>query len=236
MGTIIFWIIVVIAGYAILRKFKLIPEIIKIRATGARGSRTTTISQDNTVQEWSQLLIGLGGRGEELMKTIVRKITEIKIPDAIIARKQGRFGNSDNLREFISVIHDRYPDYEFWIGAIDRAGQLKLSWYLTTAIRNRVSQTMINLNRGGRTEPKKLRSEQRLGRELGRRLTEKITGEKTPMRVSSHQMTADDMEEFGVYMSLVHQAVLSGLEETMNSNNLDFTKVDKHSEGFVNLS
>lgn len=236
MGTIIFWIIVVIAGYAVLRKFKLIPKLIEIRATGARGSRTTTITEDNTIQEWSQLLLGMGGQGEELMKTIVRKIQEINIPDAIVARKQGRLGNSDNLREFISVIHNRYPDFEFWIGAIDRAGQLKLSWYLTEAIRNRVTSTMINLNRGGRSEPKKLRSSQRLGRELGRRLTEKITGEKTPMRVSSHQMTMDDREEFGAYMSLVHQAVLAGLEEMMNDLKLDFSKVDKHTEGFLNLS
>lgn len=236
MGTIIFWIIVVIAGYAVLRKFKLIPQLIKFKVSSARGSRTATISEENTVQEWSQLLLGMGGRGDELMKTIVRKIQEINIPDAIVARKQGRLGNSDTLREYISVIHNRYPDFEFWIGAIDRAGQLKLSWYLTEAIRNRVTQTMINLNRGGRSEPKKLRSSQRLGRELGRRLTERITGEKTPARVSSHQMTMDDHEEFGAYMTIVHQAVLAGLEEIMNELHLDFTKVDKHTEGFLNLS
>ena len=229
-------IVLVIVGYIVLRKLNLIPQLIKISASGARGSRTTTISAENTVQEWSQLLIGMGGRGEELMKTIVRKIQEMNIPDALIARKQGRLGNSDNLHEFISVIHNRYPDFEIWIGAIDRAGQLKLSWHLTEAIRNRVTQTMININRGGRTEPKKLRSSRRLGRELGRLMTERMTGEKTPKRVSSHEMTMDDREELGVHLSLVHQAVIAGLEEVMNSHNLDFTKVDTRTEGFLNLS
>ena len=36
--------------------------------------------------------------------------------------------------------HDRYPDYELWIGAIDRAGQLKVSWYLTVALPGKFSE------------------------------------------------------------------------------------------------
>src|SRR3989344_3100754 len=44
-----------------------------------------------------------------------------------------------------------------------------------------------------------------------------------------------DKEEFGVFMSLIHQATTASLEEVMNDLNLDFSKVNTHSEGFLNL-
>ena len=95
---------------------------------------------------------------------------------------------------------------------------------------------MINLNRGGRSEPKKLRSSQRLGRELGRRLTEKITGEKNAHE--SKFAPNDHGRPRGVRSVYVAcpQTVLAGLEEVMNDLKLDFSKVDKHTEGFLNLS
>ena len=115
-------------------------------------------------------------------------------------------------------------------------GQLKVSWFLTVTLPNVVTAKMRALNRGNSTEPKKLRMEQRFGRMLGAKLTEKISGKPTPVRVRPDEMTMDDKEEYGVFMSLVHQAVTGSLEEMMSSLNLDFSKVDTHSEGFLNLS
>ena len=49
-------------------------------------------------------------------------------------------------------------------------------------------------------------------------------------------MTMDDKEELGAYVDLIHKTVLDKLEVMMNELNLDFSKVDKHTEGFFNLS
>ena len=194
------------------------------------------IKDENIVQEWSQLVLQMGNKGEELLKSVAAKIQELNMPLVTLVRKEATLGKSDNRYEFVSVKHDKYPDYEVWIGAIDRMGQLKVSWFLTVTLPNVVTAKMRALNRGNSTEPKKLRMEQKFGRMLGAKLTEKISGKPTPVRVRPDEMTMDDKEEYGVFMSLVHQAVTGSLEEMMSSLNLDFSKVDTHSEGFLNLS
>jgi hypothetical protein len=76
----------------------------------------------------------------------------------------------------------------------------------------------------------------KLGKMAAQKLTEKITGKPAYIRVRPEDMSMDDKEELGTYITLAHQAVLAGLEEMMNNLNLDFSKVDKHSQGFLNLS
>jgi len=199
-------------------------------------NKVPTINDDNIVQEWSQLVLQMGNKGEELLKKVAQKIQELNMPLVTLARKEATLGNSDNRYEFVAVKHEKYPDYEVWIGAIDRMGQLKVSWFLTAALPNIITAKMRALNRGGRTEPKRKRFEQRLGKMLAQKLNEKISGKPTPVRVRPDELTMDDKEEYGVFVSLIHQTVTGSLEEMMNSLNLDFSKVDTHSEGFLNLS
>ncbi len=94
MGTIIFWIIVVIAGYAVLRKFKLIPKLIGIRYGIGTGS--SVINENNIVEQWSQLLVGMSGKREELLKVIARKLQELNMPSVTFLRKEATFGGSNN--------------------------------------------------------------------------------------------------------------------------------------------
>ena len=199
-------------------------------------SRTPSIDEDKIVQEWSQLVLQMGNKGEELLKRITQKLQELNMPLVALMRKEATLGNSSNRNEFVSVKHEKYPDYEVWIGAIDRMGQLKVSWFLTVALPNIITAKMRAINRGGRTEPKKLRLSQKLGKMLAQKLNEKISGKPTPIHVRPDEMTMDDKEEFGVFMSLIHQATTGSLEEMMNGLNLDFSKVDTHTEGFLNLS
>jgi len=245
-GNITFWVVViVIVGYIYLRRKNKIPKLISFGAS-TYGRGTSVIDENNIVQEWSQLLMGMGGRGEELLKTIARKIQEMKLSDTTLFRKEASLGRStatlgDRRHEFVCVVHHRYPDYQFWIGAIDRAGQLKLSWYITVAIPNRITGTMRALNKASKdSQPRFLRKLSMMprthGKMVAQRINEKIAGKPVPIRVRPEDMTMDDKEELGTYITLVHQAVLGGLEEAMNNLNLDFSKVSKETEGFLNLS
>lgn len=200
-------------------------------------NKAPVISDENITQEWSQLVLNMGNKGEELLKRIAQKLQEQNLPLVTLMREEATLGSSNNRYNFVSVKHEKYPDYKVWIGAIDRMGQLKVSWFLVVALPNIVTAKMRAINRDSRGgKPKELRLEQRLGRMLGAKLTEKMTGKPTPVRVRPDELTMDDKEEYGVFMSLVHQAVTGSLEETMNELNLDFSKVDTHTEGFVNLS
>ena len=245
-SDIIFWIVVVLIGvYIYLRKKKKIPPIISFRATPGGGG-VSVIDEDNIVEEWSQLVLGIGGKGEELLKSIARKIQEMNMPDITLVRKEASLGKSKavlgNKRyEFISVRHHRYPDYELFIGAIDRAGQLKASWFLTVRLPGRYTAKMRAINNAGRDAmPRPMKALAMLPHTLAgitaKHINEKATGKPAQVRVPPDEMTLDDKEEMGAYITLVHQAVLAGLEEIMNGLNLDFSKVDRHTQGFLNIS
>lgn len=199
-------------------------------------SRTPSIDEDKIVQEWSQLVLQMGNKGEELLKRITQKLQELNMPLVTLMRKEATLGKSNNRNEFISVKHEKYPDYEVWIGAIDRMGQLKVSWFLTVALPNVITAKIraVNMATGGR--PRRERLSRQLGKMLAQKLNQKMSGKPTPIRVRPDEMTMDDKEEFGVFMSLIHQAATGSLEEMMNGLNLDFSKVDTHTEGFLNLS
>lgn len=209
-------------------------------------NKTPSIEEDKIVEQWSQLVLGVSGRGEEFLKSIARKIQEMNLPGITLLRKEATLGKADPLnggkaREFVTMKHERYPDYELWIGAIDRAGQLKLSWYLTLDLPGGFTERLRNINNAQRAAmPAPMRALSLLPKKLGKmaaqKLTEQITGKPAPIRVRPADMTLDDREELGTYITIVHQAVLAVLEETMNSLNLDFSKVDTHSKGFLNLS
>ncbi|MEK7610235.1 MAG: hypothetical protein AAB468_00565 [Patescibacteria group bacterium] len=200
-------------------------------------NKAPEIRDENIAQEWSQLVLQMGNRGEELLKRIAHKIQELNLPLVTLMREEATLGSSNNRYNFVSVMHEKYPDYKVWIGAIDRMGQLKVSWFLVVKLPNVITAKMRDLNRASRGGKERvLRPGQRLGRMLGAKLSEKITGKPTPVRVRPDELTMDDKEEYGVFMSLIHQATTSSLGEMMNELNLDFTKVDTHTEGFVNLS
>lgn len=237
-GNIIFWIVVIaIGGYFYLRRKGKIRRI-------AGGNKTPVIDDENIVEKWSQLLIGMGGKGEELLKSIARKLQELNLPNVTLLRKEASLGKSDysqNKHEFVSIRHHRYPDYEFFIGAIDRAGQLRVSWYLTVRLLGKVTATLRAANRASRDSmPAPMRAFSLLPRKLGKmaaqKLNERATGSPGVIRVRPEDMTLDDREELGTYIMLVHKAVLEAVEEIMNELNLDFTKIDKRTEGFLNLS
>ena len=197
-------------------------------------NKTPVIEEDKIVQEWSQLVLQMGNKGAELLKRVEQKIQELNLPNTTLMRKEATLGHNNNRNEFVSVKHDKYPDYEVWIGAIDRMGQLKVSWFLTVSLPNVVTARMRALNKDSHGD-KPQRLSRQLGKMLGAKMTEKLSGKPTPVRVRPDDMTMDDKEEFGVFMSLIHQATTASLEEVMNDLNLDFSKVNTHSEGFLNL-
>ena len=248
MENFIFWIVVVaIIGYIYLRRKNKIPPIISFKA-GPPGGRQKdlVIKEDAIVEQWSQLLLGMGGKGEEFLKSIAGKLQELKMPDVVFARKEATLGRAEVLsdakaREFVTMKHPRYPDYEMWIGAIDRAGQLKVSWYLTVALPGGITGRLRAINKADRDAmPRPMRAFSLLPKKLGKmaaqKINAKITGQSAYIRVRPEDMTMDDKEELGAYITTAHHVVLAALEELMNDLNLDFSKVDKHTEGFLNLS
>lgn len=246
MGSLTFWIVVIaIGGYIYLRRKKKIPPLFSFKYVGM-GKGASVINEGNIVEEWSQIILGMGGKGEEFLKSVAAKLQAQNLPDVVFIRKEASLGQSnytlgDKRYEFVTMRHQRYPDYEMFIGAIDRAGQLKISWYLTVALPGRIMGKLRAINKADRDAmPRALRAPQMLAKTLGRKLAQKINekaaGKPVPIRVRPEDMTMDDKEELGTYITVAHNVVLAVLEEMMSDLKLDFSKVDKHTEGFLNLS
>jgi hypothetical protein len=246
MGNLIFWVVIIAIGvYIYLRRKNKIPKLISFGPPSPR-QKDLVINEDAIVERWEQLLLGMGGKGEELLKSIAGKLQELKMPDVAFARKEATLGKTEpfsgaKAREFVTMKHLRYPDYEMWIGAIDRAGQLKVSWYITVVLPGRISGAIRASNRRDRKYvPSIMYAPNILARKLGKMMAQKInakiSGQPAYIRVRPEDMTMDDREELSAYITTAHNVVLAALEELMNDLNLDFSKVDKHTEGFLNLS
>lgn len=248
MGNLIFWVVIIaIVGYIYLRRKKKIPPIISFKAgQPSPRQKDLVIKEDAIVEQWSQLILGMGGKGEGLLKSVAAKLQALNMPDVVFARKEATLGVAEpfsnaKAHEFVTMKHPRYPDYEMWIGAADRAGQLKASWYLTVALPGGITGRLRAINKADRDAmPRPMKAfsllPKKLGKMAAKKLTEKMTGQPSYIRVRPEDMTMDDKEELGAYITTAHNVVLAALEEMMNGLNLDFAKVDKHTEGFLNLS
>ena len=54
--------------------------------------------------------------------------------------------------------------------------------------------------------------------------------------VSFMDLDLFDVEEMSAYATIVHEAIKGAVEDLMEGLNLDFTKVDTHTRGFLNIS
>ena len=100
------------------------------------------------------------------------------MPLVTLMRKEATLGNSNNRNEFVSVKHEKYPDYEVWIGAIDRMGQLKVSWFLTVALPNIITAKMTSNNIAAEEQNRtKLRLSQQFGKMLAQKIKRKNVGQ-----------------------------------------------------------
>jgi len=247
MGNLIFWVVIVgIILYIYLRKKGKIPPIIKFSPVTDYGRKTPVIKEDRIIQEWSAYIDGGHGRSEKVLQEIERNIKEAKIPDISLNRKQAYFGEKvhfedRNKHDVLSVVIPQYRDFEMLVSAINRANQLKVSWFILDIQGNLVKKiaalnTMdAGMPMSGFTHaPSRL--SKKLGQKLARKINERLTGSPGVTKVRAHEMTLDDKENFGAYISSVHQAVLVTVQQVMTELDQDFTKVDTKSQGFLNIS
>src|SRR3989344_1702594 len=99
-------------------------------------NKAPEIRDENITQEWSQLVLQMGNKGEDLLKKVAQKIQELNLPLVTLMREEATLGSSNNRHNFVSVKHEKYPDYKVWIGAIDRMGQLKVYWFSVVTLPN----------------------------------------------------------------------------------------------------
>lgn len=204
------------------------------------------LHDEKIVERWSTLIEGAQGRGEEVFRMTAQKIADSKIPSIKIGKHEvsPQKSGSGKLRPFLVVGHDRFHEYEMFIGFQDYGNYLSVYWYLAGEPTKmpRALGTWQSANSaivqatGGQGSIVGLTA-YLMNLSLG--FTGKIFNRVKDVakgHISSEDMDLFDSEELSAFITIGHHAVLDSVEDLMNGLNQDFSKVDRKTRGFLNIS
>jgi len=182
-------------------------------------------NQERVVESWSALFDGANGEGEKVIKGVVREIERVEVPNIYVTRKKVRPGEGfiGKPREFLVAEHRLIDTYDMYIGAHDYGKQLFVSWYL-------VAEPMAFLRMFKRNP---ITAILKLPFLVLAKSLSKVRGDSGDFY---SKMNLFDREEITAYITTVHHAVTTAAKEVAENRNIDFSKVDTRTRGFLNLS
>lgn len=185
------------------------------------------LKESEIVEEWSVLIEGAQDRQQEFYKLVESRLDELEPPKLSVAQEMVFPNLLRKLKgdgKLFMIIKSKYFDgYVVNICAEEYGKQLLIAWYLT----QRPSEFMQSMaNFPGFfvlvIYPVYLLI----------MLYDKIT----KRRVTLENMDIFDRQELSAFAGVVHHCVLYGSENIAESVNFDFSKVDRKTRGFLNLS
>lgn len=184
------------------------------------------IKQERIIERWSVLLEEAHGESEKIIAGVLRTIEKLEAPNIFITRKELRSdGNGfiKDQREFLVAEHKFLSSYDMYVSARDYGKQLFVSWYLI--------QEPLTFWRIFKRNP--IRAILGLPFLFLGRLMSKLDGGSGEL---VNALNLFDNEELTAYVATVHHALLDSVKELMENRNLDFTKIDQKTRGFLNIS
>lgn len=214
-GTIV--IIAILIGFVILNK-KLKQWKWKLR------NRHPSIKEDKVLDEWNNIVANAKARADEFYRNVARAIDEAKIPNIAYAKKEVSFSRA--LRPFLVMTNTQFRGYEMFVGALDYGEHLNVMWYFTL--------DTPELHKARRAQ-RHGRSDASIGAQaMANRIGNKFG--KSDNWVALDKLTMLDKQEIEAWAGEVHRIVLDEVKRMMDELHLDFSKVDTHTKGFLNIS
>jgi len=210
MGKFLFFIVIAaIAGYIYLRWTNKIPRKIK---------------KEKIVEQWSALVEGANGEREKVITETIRIIEKLETPNIFVKRQELKPGAGfiRKKREFLIAEHKLLDTYDIYINARDYGRQLFVSWYLVEEPLNFMRRFKRNPVGAVISWPFVVMARVFLFWQTG---SGKIM---SPLNLF-------DLEELTAYVSTVHHALQESVKIMMENQNLDFTKIDNRTRGFLNI-
>jgi hypothetical protein len=192
-----------------------------------RLRRTKLNSKWSTINSWSSLIAGAQGKEAIVMSNIKKALEEIAAPNLNIEHRKvslsGLTSMFSEARKQLVIDNKKLRGYYFFVSIADYGKQLNVSWYLMQK-----SNWLTRLLKMS-TIPF-----------AGFLLAPVIFAAKIFYHSTSSTipelMNMFDLEEFSAYTSTVHHAVTGAVQGLMSQMNMDFSKVDTKSRGFLNVS
>ncbi len=181
-----------------------------------------------TVSSWTTLVPGAEGKGDAIFKAAKESIGKAAAPNLVVEERRvsvndlaKRYGE----RRLLVVENRKILGYYAFVSVMDYGHQLSVSWYLMFQ-ENWFTKFMKTAVKGGVIAFLANWFVVIMARIFyaARRCT------------IPELMNIFDAEELTAYTTTVHHAVTGAVEELMGGMNMDFSRVDTRSRGFLNIS
>ncbi len=175
------------------------------------------ITEEKTIDEWVALINGAASKCDKTMEKLARAIQAEKIPNISISKKEIKLGRDP--RPFLVIEHSFLKGYYMYVAALAYGeDRLNVVWYLVLDTPE-ISAARKKARRGGIEDPTTW-------------MNNIFTGGFN--RVMN--MSILDKLELTNYVTLVHGVVVDTTRELMKEQNLDFSKINTQTKGFLKLS
>jgi hypothetical protein len=176
------------------------------------------ITEDKTLDEWIALINGAASKRDKTMEHLARAIQAEKIPNITISKKEIKLGRDP--RPFLVIEHSFLKGYYMYVAALAYGeDRLNVVWYLVLDTPE-IAAARRDAKHGHGAPP---------GHDFFNKM---FSGGAN--RVMN--MSILDKLELTNYVTLVHGVVVDTTKDLMKEQNLDWSKINTQTKGFLKLS
>ncbi len=237
MWTLIIIIVLCIIGYNVYRHYQdnqadeaedqadaAAPQ----EAGQVRLRRTRLNRKWRTVNSWSSLIKGANGKQDLISDSVKKALVEVAAPNLGVEHRKislsGLSGMFAGSRKQLVIENKALRGYHVFVSVEDYGKQLSVSWYLM--LRENWLTRLLQMTQKSAAAAICLWPVV---------FVAKIFYSARSVTIPE-LMNMFDLEELTAYSTTVHHAVTGAVEALMGQMNMDFSKVDTKSRGFLNLS
>lgn len=172
-----------------------------------------TLKEGKIIDQWSTLMQQCQGQGEGLLQAVEKNLEKHQAPGVSWKREsvapgllKGLFGKR---RDYLLLTHERFEDYLMCVGARDYGTNLDVSWYLTGSTKSVLVRTLAQVPG---------------------------VGVAAGMYAALQSLDVFDQQDLTAYVTVGHHSVLQAVEELMQKQKLDLTRLDRKSRGAFGVS
>ena len=173
-----------------------------------------SLKSQNIVERWFAAIGGANGEGEKVLRAFMSRVEEAGIPDIVAEKIKMNTGLASAPSKSMFSLGINRSMREM----IEIKNETMLGWLIYVGARDYGKQLLVSWYL--------VADEKELPR-----TAKAIFGAESMMELGLFKT-----EELSAFVTIIHEALKSAVSDSMKELNLDFTKVDTHTRGFLNIS
>lgn len=171
-----------------------------------------SLKNQNIIERWFAAIGGANGQGEKVLRTFYANVQEAGIPGIVAEKKNISTGLGAAVKSIF-----RGGGGSNMREMIEIKNETLAGWIIYAGAKDYGKQLLVSWYLVA--DEKEL---SHFARAIG--------------GANMMQLDIFQTEELSAFVTLVHEALKTAVKDSMKELNLDFTKVDTHTKGFLNIS